>query len=206
MAFEDDALERAYPYCTGWKVAGCLALLFALVGAAGTMVVPVCCDQWRNGKNAGFAVLAVVGTPCTMIAILFAVVAFSTAVRDAVRPALLRVTPVALLLPDAARGQALEKDEQGNPKPDSPLTHPEEIPFSAIRWIRREAGTSPGNDRLLVVHSLSPATLELQQNMMQDADFEELEVVLRAAVPEAFVALPVPSAPPPTEPPPTDDV
>lgn len=200
MAFEDDSpLERAYPYCTGWKVTGCLALFFTLVGGAGVMLVPVCCDQWRNGKNVGFAVLAVVGMPCTMMSILFAVVAFGLSVRYAVRPPLLRVTPTMLLLPNDARGQVLEKDEQGNPKPDSPLTHPEEIPFTAIRWIRREAGTSPGNDRLLIVHNLSPATLELQQNMMSDTDFEELEVVLRAAVPEAFTALPVPTTHPPTD-------
>jgi hypothetical protein len=130
--------------------------------------------------------------------ILFAVAAFVVAVRDTVRPPLVRVTPAALLLPDDARGQPLEKDEHGNPKPDGPRTHPEEIPFTAIRWIRREAGT--GNDRLLIVHNLSTATLELQQNMMSAADFEELETVLRAAVPEAFVALPVPTSPPPDRP------
>jgi hypothetical protein len=201
MAFEEDEppLERAYPYCTGWKVTGCLSLFLGLVGAGGMVLLPVCCEQWRNGKPA-FAVLAVVGAPCTLMSILLAVVAFGVAVRDAVRPALLRVTPAAVLLPDDARGQPLEKDEKGNPKADGPRTHPGEIPFAAIRWVRREAGATPGSDRLLIVHDLSPVSLELKQDMMRAADFDELETVLRAAVPEAFVALPV--SPPP--PPPTD--
>jgi hypothetical protein len=55
----------------------------------------------------------------------------------------------------------------------------------------------------MIVHQLSPATLELQQGMMRPSDFDELETVLRAAVPEAFTALPVPISPPPE---PTDGV
>jgi hypothetical protein len=200
MAFEEEPLERAYPYCTGWRMTGCISLFLGLVGAAGMVLVPVCCDQWRNGKPA-FAVLAVVGAPCTLVTVLAAVVALGFAVRDAIRPALLRVTPSALLLPNDARGQPLEKDEKGNPKSDGPRTHPAEIPFAAIRWVRREAGATPGNDKLMIVHDLSPVTLELRQNLMRAADFDELETVLRAAVPEAFAALPV--APPPP-PPPTD--
>lgn len=196
MAFEDEALERAYPYRTGWKVLGCSALFFGLTGAAGMAVVPVCCDQWRNGNNPAFGAIAMLGAPCTLLSLLMAVVLLGGAVKDTVRPALLRVTPTALRLPAEARGQALEKDDNGNPVPDGPRTHPEEIPFRAIRWVRREAGTSPGNDRLLIVYELSPATLELQQSLMAPADFEELETVLRAAVPEAFAALPVPSPPP----------
>ena len=160
--------------------------------------MPVCCEQWRNGNNA-FAVLAVLGTPCTLASILFAVVAFGIAVRDAIRPPLLRVTPTTLLLPNAARGQPLEKDARGNPKQDGPHTHPEEIPFTAIRWIRREAGTNPGNDKLMIVHDLSTVTLELQQSLMRTADFDELETVLRVAVPEAFTALPVPPSPRPPD-------
>ena len=201
MAFEDD-LERAYPYCTGWKMTGCISLFMALVGAAGMMLVPLCCDQWRNGNNPAFAVLAVLGAPCTAMSVLLAVAAFGITVRDAVRPPLLRVTPTTIILPSDARGQALEKDARGNPIYSGPRTHPEEIPFTAIRWVRREVGTPPGNDRLLIVHTLSPATLELQQSLMRDADFDELETVLRAAVPEAFKALPVPLAPP--SPPPAD--
>jgi hypothetical protein len=181
---------------------GCISLVLGLVGAAGTMLVPLCCDQWRNGKNPAFAVLAVLGAPCTAMSVLMAMVAFGLTVRDAIRPPLLRVTPTTLLLPGDARGQALEKDARGNPIYSGPRTHPEEIPFTAIRWVRREVGANPGNDRLLIVHDLSPTTLELQQSLMRDADFDELETVLRAAVPEAFTALPVP----PPQPPPTDGV
>lgn len=199
MTFEDEPPpERAYPYRTGWKVAGCVSLVCATAGAGGTVLVPVCCEQWRNG-NMAFAPLAVLGAPCTAFTILLAVVAFGMAVRDAFRPPLVRVTPSALLLPTDARGQALEKDARGNPKRDGPWTQPEEIPFAAIRWVRREAGISPGLDRLLIVHDLSPATLELQQSMMTAADFDELETVLRAAVPEAFTALPTPPPPRPTD-------
>ncbi|MBN9121393.1 MAG: hypothetical protein J0I06_19950 [Planctomycetes bacterium] len=194
----DEPPGRAYPYRTGWKFFGCVFLLSAGIGAAGTVLVPACCDQWRNGNNAAFAVLAVAGAPCTVFSILFAVLVFAFAVKDAVRPALVRVTPAALLLPDDARGQPLEKDERGAPKYDGPRTHPAAIPFTAIRWVRREAGTAPGEGRLLIVHELSPATLELHQYKMRPADFDELETVLRAAVPEAFAALPVPSAPPPS--------
>jgi hypothetical protein len=49
----------------------------------------------------------------------------------------------------------------------------------------------------VIVHDLSSVTLELKQDMMRATDFDELETVLRAAVPEAFVALPVPPPPPP---------
>jgi hypothetical protein len=197
MAFEDEAPPgRAYPYRTGWRTLGCAGLMCAAAGVGGTVLVPVCCDQWRNG-NPAFGVLAVVGAPCTAFTILLAVVAFGVAVRDAVRPPLLRVTPTALLLPIDARGPALEKDARGNPRRDGPHTHPEEVPFAAIRWVRRETDTATGRDRLLIVHDLSSVTLELEQHMMRPADFDELETVLRAAVPEAFVALPVPPPPPP---------
>jgi hypothetical protein len=190
MAFEDDdPLQRAYPYRAGWRGMACVSLFFATAAAGGVVLLPVCCEQWRNGKVA-FGVLAIIGAPCTAMAVLFAVVGFIVAVRDAVRPPLLRVTPTALLLPEDARGQPTEKDELGNAKVDGPRQQPEEIPFSAIRWVRREAGAGAGNDRLLVVHDLSPATLELKQDMMLAADFDELETVLRAAVPEAFAQAP----------------
>jgi hypothetical protein len=203
ITFDEPSLERAYPYRAGWKVTGCLGLGFAVLAAGGVLLVPVCCDQWRNG-NVAFGALAVLGAPCTLLAALMAVATFVLAVKETVRPTLLRLTPAALLLPDAARGQPLQKDARGNPKYDGPWTHPVQIPFAAIRWIRREAGTSgPGDDKLLIVHALSEATLELHQSMMRPADFDELETVLRAAVPEAFAALPVPALPPP---PPADAI
>jgi hypothetical protein len=200
MAFEDEPpLERSYPYRTGWKVLGCTALVFGVTGFSGLALAPFGCEQVRNGNEVFGWIAIVIGlllAPTT----LMAVIGGGLAVKDAIRPALLRLTPVALLLPSDARGQPLEKDEQGNPKTDGPRAHPEEIPFTAIRWIRREAGATPGNDRLLIVHDLSATTLELQQYMMRAADFDELETVLRAAVPEAFVALPVPTSPPPERP------
>lgn len=194
---EEPVAERAYPYRTGWKVLGCTSLFLGLAGAAGTVLVPVCCDQWRNG-NVAFGAIALLGAPCTLMSILLAVMAFVSGVRESIRPPLLRVTTRALLLPEQAQGVPLEKDARGNPLSDGPRTHPEELPFAAIRWVRRETGTGgTGNDRLVIVHNLSAATLELHQNMMRAADFDELETVLRAAVPEAFAALPVPQPPPP---------
>lgn len=195
---EDKPLERAYPYRTSLAVFGCGFVVCAAIGAAGLALVPICCDQWRNG-NVAFGALAIVGAPCTAFSILMAVVAILAAVKEAIRPALLRVTTTALLLPLDARGQALEKDARGNPKRDGPHTHPEEIPFTAIRWVRRETEAATGRARLLIVHDLSTVTLELEQNMMRAADFDELETVLRAAVPEAFTALPTPPSPPPTD-------
>ncbi len=204
MAFEEDnpPLERAYPYRNPWYVIGCVSLFFAVIGAGGLALTPFGCEQVRNGNEAVGWVAIVAGLFITP-ALLLAVLGVGLAVRDAVRPSLVRVTPAALLLPLEPRGPPLEKDERGNPKCDGPRTHPEEIPFAAIRWVRRETETSTSNERLLIVHALSPATLELQQNMMRASDFDELETVLRAAVPEAFAALPVPQTPPPE---PTDGV
>ena len=202
MTFEDDVpLERVYPYRTSLSAFGCGFLMCAAVAAAGIALVPVCCEQWRNG-NVAFGALTVLGAPCTAFAILFAVVSFIAAVKEAIRPPVLRVTTTALVLPESARGLALEKDARGNPKRDGPHTHPEEVPFTAIRWVRREGETETGSgrDRLLVVHDLSPVTLELHQAMMRAADFDELETVLRAAVPGAFTALPTPPTPPPPRP------
>lgn len=195
MSFEGDPLERAYPYCVGWRAASCMALFLAGVGAAGLMFMPFGCDQVRGGNPlVGWAVIA--GGLCAAPFVLLALAAAVMAGRNLISPPLLRVTPTALRLTDDLRGPALEKDESGNPKPDSPRAHPEEIPFARIRWVRRETTGSAGWDKLLIVHDLSAATLELQQSMMRPADFDELETVLRAAVPEAFAALPTPPSPP----------
>jgi hypothetical protein len=198
ITFNDEPLERVYPYRTSLTAFGCGFVACAAIGAAGMALVPMCCERWQNG-NVAFAPLAVVGAPCTAFAILMAIVAIFAAVKERILPPVLRVTTMSLVLPESARGQALEKDARGNPKRDGPWTHPEEIPFSAIRWVRRETGPGTGRDRLLIVHDLSTVTLELQQNMMRAADFDELETVLRAAVPNAFTALPVPNPPGPTD-------
>ncbi|HJZ56595.1 MAG TPA: hypothetical protein VKE74_16635, partial [Gemmataceae bacterium] len=70
---------------------------------------------------------------------------------------------------------------------------------TAIRWVRRETGSTPDTAKLMIVHDLSPATLVIERSMMWPDDFEELETVLRAAVPDAFGPAPLPP-PPPTEP------
>lgn len=196
MSFEGDPLERAYPYCVGWRMASCMALFLAAVGAGGMILMPFGCEQIRGG-NVAFGWAVVAGGLCTTPVILLALAAAFVAGRDLISPPVLRLTPTALRLSDDLQGPALEKDESGNPKPDSPRTHPEEIPFVRIRWIRRETTGSAGWDKLLIVHDLGTVTLELQQSMMRPADFDELETVLRAAIPEAFVALPTPPSPRP---------
>jgi hypothetical protein len=91
------------------------------------------------------------------------------------------------------------KDENGQPIPDAPKPQPEEIPFTAIKWIRREDG--PGGSQLLIVHDLSPTTLIISQFNLNGADFDELQTILKAAVPAAFAAAPPPPPPPPAPPP-----
>jgi hypothetical protein len=197
MAFEDDNLERAYPYHIGLKAFGCGTVFCAFLGAGGVGLVQLSIGQAQNGW-AGFIFL--VGALLTLMGLLFVVLGVVVGLKEAIWPTRLRVTPASLLLPTEARGQPIEKDELGNPKQDGPRQHPEEIPFSAIRWVRREAGAPCGNDKLLIVHDLSPVTLELKQGMMRAADFDELETVLRAAIPEAFApAPPVPHAPGPAD-------
>lgn len=198
MSFDGDPLERAYPYRIGLGVIGCTSAVFGMIGAFGLVLMPFGCDQVNNGNIMfGWAVIA--GGLCTAPVILLALASVVVGVRDAVAPPLLRVTPTALILPDALRGEALEKDENGNPDLDGPRTHPEEIPFVRVRWARREGGASAGNDRILIVHDGAAVTLEIRQSMMRSDDFDELETVLRAAAPEAFAALPVPPSPRPDE-------
>jgi hypothetical protein len=197
MAFEDyDRLEQAYPYRVGWKAMSCAALVLAAVGAAGLMFLPFGCDQVQNGDpTVGWVVI--IGGLCTTPFLLLALAALVKAGRDLIGPPLLRVTPTALLLPADVRGPVVATTlvaavaaETGEPAPDAPRAHPEEIPFARIRWARRETTGSAGWDKLLIVHDLGPATLELLQNMMRPADFDELDAILRAAVPEAFAAAP----------------
>jgi hypothetical protein len=81
-------------------------------------------------------------------------------------------------------------DASDEPKPAATPSHPEEIPFSAIRWARREGPINPGSHKLVVVHDLAPVTLVIEQYMMRWGDFDELESVLRAAIPAAFAPAP----------------
>jgi hypothetical protein len=193
MAIDPDpTLERAYPYCAGWRVACCGVLLFGLLGAGGAAMMPFGCEQVRQGQLPLGVALMVIGL-FTAPMILMALLALGLAIRDTISPPLLRVTPTTLVLPEQLRGNP-PQDDEGEPKKDAPPPQPEEIPFTAIRWVRRERKFNPGSDQLVIVHDLAPTTLVIEQYMMRTGDFDELETVLRAAIPAAFA--PVPPAPP----------
>ena len=130
------------------------------------------------------------------------VAALALGIRESIRPPLLQVTTTALILPANLRQNSTkeEQDEQGEPKDlNQPPAHPEEIPFTAIRWVRREGLHNPGSDKLMIVHDLSTQTLVIEQAMMNPADFDELETVLRRALPGVFTSAPPPPPPAPTE-------
>jgi hypothetical protein len=199
MALEDEpALERAYPYHSGFRVVCCMVVVLVMLGFGGTALVPLGCEKIRAGNlpvGIAFTIIGVFGAPL----LLLAVVALVAGIRESISPPLVRVTTTGLILPGNLRqnSTAEEQDEQGEPKnPNQPPAHPEEIPFSAIRWVRREGPPNPGNDKLLIVHDLSAQTLVIEQHMMSPSDFDELETVLRAAVPNVFTSAP----PPPTSP------
>jgi hypothetical protein len=188
----DPTLERAYPYYTGWKVMGCAVLMFGTLGAGGVALMPFGCEQVRQGRLPIGIALMVIGLFAIPL-ILMAVLGLFAGIQDQIRPPHLRVTPTGLLLPDSLQGR-LQLDESGEPKKEAPPPQPEEIPFTAIKWVRRERLYNPGSDRLLIVHDLTPTTLVIEQSLMYAADFDELETVLRAAIPAAFA--PAPPTPP----------
>lgn len=182
------AAGRAYPYHSGWRVLTCGAVFFGLLGAAGVVMLYAGYQQHLAGRlpiAVALWVIGLFGTPMLFFA-LFSVYA---AVRDSVAPPLLRVTPGSLLLPAILRQPTCEPaadDERRDPPP----AHPEVVPFSAIRRVRREGGHAPASHRLTIVHDLSPQSLVIEAGLMNPADFDELESALRAAVPAAFAAAP----------------
>jgi hypothetical protein len=200
----DPTLERAYPYRSGWRVIGCGVLIFGTMGGAAVALVPFGCERVQNGQmplGVAMMVAGLFGTPMLFMAL----VGLVTGVRESIAPPTLRVTPTALILPVSLKGTT-PGDESGE-KPAEPLvvyghpvtppegsrqgaTHPDEIPFSAIRWVRREGPVNPGSHKLVIVHDLAPTTLVIEQYMMQWGDFDELEAVLRAAIPAAFAPAP----------------
>jgi hypothetical protein len=187
----DPTLERAYPYCGGWRVMGCSVLMFGTMGAAAVALIPFGCEKVQNGQmpiGVAMVVGGLFGAPMLFVAL----VSLLAGIRDTISPPLLRVRLRALLLPDSLKGVA-PSDEDGEPTPGAAAPHPEEIPFDAIRWVRREGPINPGSHKLVIVHDLAPTTLVIEQYMMQAADFDELETVLRAAIPAAFA--PAPPAP-----------
>jgi hypothetical protein len=200
MAFEDEApLERAYPYHASWKSLACAILFLAAIGTLGAGLVPFGCALRRDGQQVLGSVVATFGV-CVGVMLPFSLLLVVFGVKQAIFPDLVRVTPASLVLPDSLRG--IDNSQADEKEPPKPAQQPEEIPFSAIRWVRRETTPSPGSDTLVIVHDLSGFTLELKQYMMRPEDFDELETVLRAAIPAAFTAAP----PVPPSPPPADDV
>jgi hypothetical protein len=187
-------LERAYPYRNGWRVIGCGFVLFGLIGGVAATLIPLGYEQVQAGRMPlGVAMLVggAFGTPLLVMAVFTVIIG----IRERIHPPLLRVTTTSLLLPARLQvDQAADDSEElteGKPAPRN--LQPEEIPFRAIRWVRREGPINPGSHKLLIVHDLASTTLVIEQHMMQPGDFDELEMVLRAAIPAAFAA-----APPPT--------
>jgi hypothetical protein len=183
-------LERAYPYRTSWWVVGCGALMFGILGGGAAAMIPFGWQQLQAGRmpiGVAMMVAGVFGAPMFFLA-LFSVAA---GIRNTISPPLLRVTPTALLLPKTLRGSTETLDED-NPEPAPDMPQPEEVPFTAIRWARREGPINPGSHKLLIVHDLSKETLVVEQAMMRPSDFDELETVLRAAIPAAFAPAPPP--------------
>lgn len=173
-------VERAYPYWAGWHTVGCSVLFFGLLGLIGVGLFPAGYAKFQAGQlPTGIALmtLGVFGLPTLGMSVW----SFVGGVRCSVRPPLLRLTATALVLPAEARGQP-PQDEYGEPIGTEP-PQPREVPFAAIRAVAR-AGPHR-NQTLTVVHDLSAEPLQLKQFMMRDADFDELDALLRERVPAA---------------------
>ena len=186
MANEDQPpAERAYPYWAGWHVVGCAILFFGLLGSIGVSLLPAGYERVRSGDlptGVAMMVIGVFGIPTLGMAFL----SVYAGIRDTFRPPVLRVTASALVLPIEARGEPPD-DEYGEPIGEEP-PQPEQIPFTAIRWIKRAGPRF--NHELHIAHDLSVQELRIRQCMMRVADFEELEGLLRAALPTAFLSAP----------------
>ncbi len=186
MASEDQPpAEHAYPYWRGWQAVGCAVLFFGLIGSIGVSLIPAGYEKVQVGQlptGIALLILGVLGIPTLMMS-FFVLLA---GIRDTFRPPLLRVTATALVLPIEARGEP-PQDEYGEPVSDEP-PHPQTLPFTAIRWVRR--GGTRFNHTLEVAHELSESLVRIERYMMRPADFDALETVLRAALPEAFAAAP----------------
>ena len=116
MASDPD-LERAYPYCSGWRVMGCGVLMFGLMGGAALALIPFGWEKVQNGQMP-IGVAMVVGGLFGAPMLFMAVFALVTGIRDTISPPLLRVVPRALLpeslkgLPDR-RGRRAEAGRRG---------------------------------------------------------------------------------------------
>jgi hypothetical protein len=197
MASEiDSAFERSYRYQASWGSLGCACLLLLTFGSTGVALVSYGIEQIGNGQMfLGVSALIIGGL--TGLSLIFLLFGFVVAFRAIVNPSQVRLSTSALHLPTRFFDGLATRVAEGA-KPDS-SEQPEEIPYRAIRWIRREKGLTPESDRLMIVHELSSATLEIRQSMMRPDDFDELEMILRTAVPDAFAAAPPVDAEPPSE-------
>lgn len=177
---------RSFPYRTGWRIIGCSALFFSLLGAIGCMLVPFGWGKLQNGQlplGVAYMTIGLFGLPMVVMAIGSLV----TGVRHAMNPPRVEVTESALLLPRNLRDESTPR-ELDDGAPSRQPAQPEVIPFAAIRSVRREGPRNAGSDRLIISHALAPAELVVHQFMMDPADFDELEKVLRNAIPPAVEA------------------
>jgi hypothetical protein len=172
--------DRAFPYWAGWHSVGCSVLLYGLIGSIGVSLFPTGYEKLQSGQlptGIALMVMAAFGVP-TLAMAFWSVIA---GVRDTFRPPMVSVAATGLVLPRVVRGEPPE-DEHGLPTQEPP--QPREVPFAAIRRVTRSGPRF--NELLEVAHDLAAEPLTLRQHMMRAADFEELEKLLRAAVPQAF--------------------
>jgi hypothetical protein len=176
-------MDRVYPYRGNPLIMGCGVTFFVLAGCAAFTMIPLGLNRVNTGDAAAGYVLLAVGVANALLLFIGSVGAWML-VRDvAARPSL-RLTPTSLVLPEWLRGRR-EMDDRGEPLGN---WQPPEIPFTAIRWARRERGRA--GDCLLIVHALGPNTLVLDRSRMRRADFDELDAALRTAIPAAFATAP----------------
>ncbi|AMV23869.1 hypothetical protein VT84_05610 [Gemmata sp. SH-PL17] len=175
--------ERAFAYWNGWHAVGCSVLFFGLLGSIGVSLFPAGYEKVQSGQlptGIALMVMGVFGVPTLLMSFW----SLWTGVRDTLSPPRVRVTTTSLFLPTGARGEP-PQDEHGEPISHEP-PHPATIPLAAIRSVRR---AGPVHNLVLeVLHDASAVPLRLSQHMMRKTDFDDLEAVLRAAIPGAFAA------------------
>lgn len=178
--------ERAYPYWAGWGTVGCAIVFFGLLGSIAVSLIPAGYEKFQAGQlptGIALMILGAFGIPTLAMSFW----SFAAGIRDTFRPPVLRVTAAAIVLPVEARGDP-PQDEHGEPIGDEP-PQPETVPFAMIRRVTRSGPRR--NEVLDVTHDLSDTPLSIKQHMMRAADFDELENLLRGAVPQAFVPAPL---------------
>ncbi len=179
MVFEEaEPPQRAFPYWAGWHSVGCSMLLYGLIGAIGVSLFPTGYGKMQAGQlptGIALMIMAIFGVPTLAMAFW----SLATGVRDTIRPPVVRVSSTGLTLPRTARGEPPE-DEHGLPLSKEP-PQPEVLPFTAVRAVTRRGPYR--NEMLEVTHDLCDAPLQFRQYMMRAADFNELEELLRAALP-----------------------